>query len=232
MMGRDEIRFTGHKRRSLAWCLGLAVALVLPGPLTPNALAADGFRLPPDFRPPVEKCPGDSNCDIRLERDNSGFRWHLQCGEPMDAETEQRMETLRRRERDVLVILISPARRAQLSSVVSYLNFQRFRHLVDDNRIRVIPLKREGRRATETEMAQYCAQSVTNEDGFALVPNTAFVFFGDASEAPSTNPCKDDRWNDGVKHAATIEACRNFHPQKASVGRVWPGADGVSKSVI
>jgi len=27
-------------------------------------------------------------------------------------------------------------------------------------------------------------------------------------------------------------ACRNFHPQKASVGRVWPGADGVSKSVI
>jgi len=26
--------------------------------------------------------------------------------------------------------------------------------------------------------------------------------------------------------------CRNFHPQNASVGRVWPGADGVSKSVI
>lgn len=27
-------------------------------------------------------------------------------------------------------------------------------------------------------------------------------------------------------------ACRNFHPQNASTGRVWSGADGVSKSVI
>jgi len=32
-------------------------------------------------------------------------------------------------------------------------------------------------------------------------------------------------------HALEI-VCRNFHPQNASVGRVWPGADGVSKSVI
>jgi len=37
---------------------------------------------------------------------------------------------------------------------------------------------------------------------------------------------------DRIVDRVGLLAYRNFHPQKASVGRVWPGADGVSKSVI
>jgi len=40
------------------------------------------------------------------------------------------------------------------------------------------------------------------------------------------------RLRDECPGGVVVKVCRNFHPQKASVGRVWPGADGVSKSVI
>lgn len=184
--------------------------VVLGAPGAPSCL-----RLPDGFLPPGGKCPVDSSCRIDLESIGTRLNWRVQCGQAPDADAGLRLARLKQRERDALVIVVTPSRRAWTARIRDYLNDHGMESLVTEDRIRIVPLEKGRPDDQRKRMADLCAAAVGG-DAMAFVPNTGFVFVGERSEAPDSNPCRDDRWRDGVPVLDSLDDVAVLVGEKAS----------------
>lgn len=219
-MTKMDERIRDRRLRSAGWTLGLAAGclvllMALPAASRAQGSVSSGLRLPDDFQPPARTCLLESNCKVELRAEGRGLIWFKQCGQAPDADAAQRLMTLRQRQKDVLVIVVAPSKKAWLPKILDYLDEQRMSLLLDEGRIRVVRI--DGKRAAENlkKLEEFCAQPIS-ADGLAMVPNTGFVFVGDKSEAPTKNPCRDDRWNDGVPLMSKLDDMFDLIGEKAS----------------
>lgn len=173
------------------------------------------LRLPDSFSPPDGRCRVDSSCRIDLESTGTRLIWRVQCGQAPDADAGQRLARLKQRERDALVIVVTPSRRAWTARIKEYLNEQGMDALLADDRIRIVPLDKGRPDDQRKRMADLCAAAV-GRDAMVFVPNTGFVFVGERSEAPDSNPCRDDRWRDGVPVLDSLDDMAALVGEKAS----------------
>lgn len=173
------------------------------------------LRLPEAFLPPVRECRLDPSCRVDLETSGSRLVWHVQCGQAPDADAGQRLARLKQREQDALVIVVTPSRRAWQSRIEETLAELGMSSLLTDGRIRVVRVEKGRPDDQRKRMADLCAVAV-GSGAMAFVPNTGFVFVGERSEAPDTNPCRDDRWRDGVPVLDSLDDVEAVVGEKAS----------------
>lgn len=219
MTNMDE-RIRDRRLRSASWALApaaacLAVLMALPAISVAQDSGSSGLRLPYDFKPPAQDCVREGRCNVELRTVGGGLTWYMQCGQAPDADAAQRLSTLRQRQWDVLVIVVAPSKKAWQSKILDYLDEQRMSLLLDEKRIRVVRV--DGKRGPDNQkkLEEFCAQPIS-ADGLAVVPNTGFVFVGDKAEAPTKNPCRDDRWNDGVPLMSNLDDIHDLIGEKAS----------------
>lgn len=219
-MTKMDERIRDHRRRSAGWAVGpaaacLALLMVVPAISRAEGSGASGLRLPNDFQPPAKECRREGPCNVQLRTEGGGLLWHMQCGQAPDADAAQRLTTLRQRQQDILVIVVAPSKKAWHPKILDYLDEQRMSLLMDEGRIRVVRV--EGKRAADNQkkLEEFCAQPIS-ADGLAVVPNTGFVFVGEKAEAPTKNPCRDDRWNDGVPLMSNLDDISDLIGEKAS----------------
>lgn len=225
MTNMDE-RIRDRRLRSASWALApaaacLAVLMALPAISVAQDSGSSGLRLPYDFRPPAQDCVREGRCNVELRTVGGGLTWYMQCGQAPDADAAQRLSTLRQRQWDVLVILIAPSKKAWRSKILDYLDEQlfgeRMTEILDGKYERIRVVRVDGKRAADNQkkLEEFCAKPIS-ADGLAVVPNTGFVFVGDKAEAPTRNPCRDDRWNDGVPLMSKLDDIHDLIGEKVS----------------
>ena len=179
----------------------LTVFLLLGLLLAPVVASADGaaeFRLVSGFKPMLQKCPASDACEVTLVKEYGAWMWQASCTAKLGEDVFRRLDLLKRREADVVAIVVSKAKRAVAADILDYIDERRQGHLLDSGRLRLVRLEEVQRHKVDEKLLELCAPAVALPDGMSFPPNTAIVFVGDKGEAPKSNPCKDERWRDGV----------------------------------